>query len=101
MIVASFVAAFAVGSLIGRLYSFVALLLVSPLIALSLATMSWKDGSGLATAALVGLGAMGLSQVGFLFGVILDPRFTASRRSSGASFPRKPAKSRPSSSPER
>ena len=101
MIVASVVVAFAIGSLLGRLYSYVALLLVSPLIALSLATISWKGGAGVATAAFVGLGAMALAQVGFLLGVVLDPSFRAGRPASGSGLARRPAKPRPSSLPER
>ncbi len=100
MIVASLVVASCIGSMVGRLYSFVAMLLVSPLIAAAAAMTSWKGGDGLARVALVGLGAMVVSQIGFLLGVMLDPRFGKQRRSFSTRSGRKPARSHPPSAAE-
>ena len=99
MIVASLVA-LGIGSLLGRLYSFVAMLLVGPLVAAIAAVVSWTDGNGLATAALVGLGAMVVLQIGFVLGVTLDPRFGKERRTFGGRSERPPASSHPSSASE-
>lgn len=105
MIAASFVVAFGIGCVCGRLYSYVALLMVSPLLAAVVAMLSWRTGAGVPTAALVGVGAMALSQIGFLVGVTLDPRFGAGRRAPGASLmrppKRTPVKRPPSSAPKR
>lgn len=79
MIVASSVVAFVVGGLLGRLYSFVALLIVSPLLAFVAALAMWKTGSTGLHAALLGLFAMALSQAGFLAGGALRLRKSSKR----------------------
>ena len=101
MIIASLVAAFGIGCLLGRLYSYVALLAVSPLVALVAAATAWTSNTGSLKAALLGLGAMALSQIGFLAGVALDPQFSASHRVRGVRTKGSLAKRHQPSAPER